>query len=290
MGDFRLLARSAIDAPADLVHAWHFRDAAARRLCPAWGPVRPLDPSPAGTQRAMRLRLGPLRGRWLLERSVSEKNRTIREVQVTGPFSRWQQTTTVVPREDGGSLVEDEVEGALSAPWIAFARSRLLRLFTARHAVAAGDLARHAGLPGGRAGTYAVSGASGLIGSAVADFLEAGGHRVLRLVRNRSGSGDRLAWNPMTGEIDAARLEGVDGVIHLAGAGVAAGRWTPARKEIIRASRVAGTSLIAETLARLERPPRVLVSASAIGYYGDRGEEIAGRARVSRARGFLAET
>src|SRR3954466_10846200 len=118
----------------------------------------------------------------------------------------------------------------------------------------------------------AVTGASGLIGSAVSRRLEGAGHHVSRLVRRQAGPGEIL-WDPATGSVDRRSLEGVDAVIHLAGENVGA-RWTTARKARIRSSRVAGTRLLSETLAALQRPPQVMISASAIGIYGDRGDEV----------------
>ena len=116
-----------------------------------------------------------------------------------------------------------------------------------------------------------VSGASGLIGSALLSRLTGRGHRVSRLVRRSAGAGE-ISWDPSRGVLDPADLEGVDAVVHLAGENVGA-RWTAARKQRIRSSRVAGTKLLSETVARLRRRPAVLVSASAIGIYGDRGDE-----------------
>ncbi len=120
----------------------------------------------------------------------------------------------------------------------------------------------------------AVSGSSGLIGSALVAFLTAGGHRVSRLVRGLAPGADSIRWDPAKGVRDAALLEGLDGVVHLAGENIGAGRWTARRKAEIRRSRVEGTRRLCESLARLAKPPKVLLSASAIGYYGDRGEEV----------------
>lgn len=136
---------------------------------------------------------------------------------------------------------------------------------------------------------FVVSGASGLVGSALTEHLTRGGHRVERLVRRASAPGAaQVAWDPAKGTIDREALEGADVVVHLAGESVAAS-WTAERKRAIRDSRVAGTGLLASTLADLRRPPRVLVSASAIGYYGDRGERTVTEDSPP-GTGFLAET
>lgn len=136
----------------------------------------------------------------------------------------------------------------------------------------------------------AVSGASGLVGSRLCSGLEAQGHRVSRLVRREptKGSGEVL-FDASRNLIGASSLEGVDAVVHLAGEPVAAGRWTAARKRRIRDSRVIGTRLIAETLAGLDTSPSVLVNASAIGFYGDRGDEILDETSEP-GEGFLPET
>jgi hypothetical protein len=148
--------------------------------------------------------------------------------------------------------------------------------------------------------TVAITGATGLIGSTLAASLTAEGHAVRRIRRGEGthhppasggypGTGGRgdIVWDPAAGRLDPRALEGVDAVVHLAGESVA-DRWTKARKKEILASRVNGTRLLAETLARLERPPSVLVSGSAVGYYGDRGDEILDES-AGPGRGFLAD-
>jgi uncharacterized protein (TIGR01777 family) len=132
-----------------------------------------------------------------------------------------------------------------------------------------------------------ISGATGLLGSALIPELEGGGHRVILLSRSRS-SGDTIHWDPSSGTLDPSRLEGVDAVVHLAGESIAEGRWTPEKKRRIAESRRQGTRLLAETLAGLPGPPEVMVSASAVGYYGDRGNELL-REESEPGSDFLAE-
>lgn len=120
-----------------------------------------------------------------------------------------------------------------------------------------------------------VSGASGLIGTALCRSLRADGHRVVELVRRpAAGEPEAVEWDPMGGRLDPAALEGLDAVVHLAGAGIGDKRWSEERKRVVLESRTKGTALLAEALASLDRKPGVLVSGSAIGYYGDRGDEV----------------
>jgi len=135
----------------------------------------------------------------------------------------------------------------------------------------------------------AITGSTGLVGSEVVASLSTAGHEVVRLVRRPPAPGERaVRWDPEKGEVDAAGLEGLDAVVHLAGENIASGRWNAARKTVIRESRVNGTRLLCEALAGLARPPKTLVCASAIGIYGDRGEETLTEG-MPPGTGFLAE-
>jgi uncharacterized protein (TIGR01777 family) len=134
-----------------------------------------------------------------------------------------------------------------------------------------------------------VSGSTGLIGSALLPHLSGSGDEVLRLVRRIPCPGKaQIYWNPVAGRLEPAELEGLDAVVHLAGENISGGRWTPEKKARIRDSRVRGTRLLAEAISRLAHPPAVFVSASAIGYYGSRGEEILGE-ESQPGSGFMAE-
>ncbi len=134
-----------------------------------------------------------------------------------------------------------------------------------------------------------VTGAHGLIASALIPRLRADGHRVVRLVRGEPEGSDDVRWDPSAGTIDAAGLEGVAAVVNLAGAGIGEKKWSPARKQLIADSRTQSTDLLARTLAGLSRPPAVLLSGSAVGYYGNRGAEELTEASAP-GDDFLAET
>jgi uncharacterized protein (TIGR01777 family) len=162
---------------------------------------------------------------------------------------------------------------------------QLRRLFRYRHAVTAADLERHQQFASAPRMRIAVTGATGLIGSALSAFLTTGGHTVRRVTRSPERPDD-IGWDPAAGVLDPRALEGLDAVVHLAGESVAE-RWNARQKERILRSRVEGTGLLARTLATLERPPRVLVSSSAVGYYGDRGDELLDESS-GPGQGFLA--
>lgn len=134
----------------------------------------------------------------------------------------------------------------------------------------------------------AVTGASGLIGTALIPRLRARGDDVVRLVRRPTSAPDEITWDPAAGTIDAAKLAGVDAVVHLAGAGVGDHRWTDAYKREILDSRVNSTQTIARALASLDHKPAVLVSASAIGFYGDTGDRAVDESSPAGS-GFLAD-
>jgi uncharacterized protein len=136
-----------------------------------------------------------------------------------------------------------------------------------------------------------VTGATGLIGTALLPKLRADGHHPVRLVRRnpRNPKSDSdILWDPAAGKLDPMSLEGLDAAVHLAGENIAATRWTEAVKKKIRDSRVNGTRLLSETMARLKAPPKTLISASAIGFYGDRGAERLTE-ESPRGSGFLAD-
>ena len=133
----------------------------------------------------------------------------------------------------------------------------------------------------------AVTGSGGLIGSALVPFLRSKGHEVVPIVRGKA-VGDQVLWDPEKGTVDIDKLQGIDGVVHLAGAGVGDHRWSPRYKQTILSSRVEGTTTLAKAMAKLPMLPSVMVSASAVGYYGVRGDEVLTE-DAGNGAGFLAD-
>ena len=290
----RFVLRSQIAAPARDVFAWHARPGALQRLNPPWEPAElvRLDGIRDGDIAELRVGLGPVKQRWVARHRDYIEGRQFADEQIEGPFARWLHVHRFEQKNGSACLYEDDVTYELPLAGLGravggdFIRRKLERMFAYRHAVVASDLERHQSAPRSPL-TIAISGATGLIGSALSAFLTTGGHRVLPLVRRPARRPDEIAWDPTRGEIERDKLEGLDAVIHLAGAGIADERWTAARKREIHDSRVAGTRLISATLASLRRPPSVLVSASAIGWYGERSGVVDESA--ARGEGFLAD-
>ena len=293
----RLTYRGTIpDHPPEEVFSWHERPGALERLTPPWANVDVEHKDPGvrdGATVVLRVHQGPASFRWELRHRDYQSNRQFRDEQVSGPLKSWLHTHRFEPRPEGGTALEDviELEAPLGLPvgptWV---KGELDRLFTFRYRRLATDMARHGAHAGKPRLTVAITGASGLVGSALCHFLTTGGHRVIRLVRTREGLKEGEAyWNPHTGDVDRDALAQADAVVHLAGASIAGGRWTDERKKVLLESRVKGTDLIARTLAGLGGSgPRVLVSASAVGYYGNRNDERLDE-KSAPGGGFLAE-
>ncbi|WP_427015936.1 TIGR01777 family oxidoreductase [Pseudarthrobacter sp. P1] len=200
------------------------------------------------------------------------------DVMESGPLARWEHTHTFRDNGSGGTVMEDSVEYRLlpSSPLLNVPEGiaeralerELERIFAYRERQLLDDLQFHAAHTG-PAKTIAVSGASGLIGRQLCALLAGGGHRVLRLVRRQVRGVGEIFWDPSAGALDPEDLRGCDAVVNLAGHTIG-GRFTDKTKELIRSSRLAGTSLLAGALAGLasDGVPRTLVSASGVGYYG----------------------
>jgi uncharacterized protein len=292
------VTRTTLDASPDEVFAWHTRPGALQRMIPPWENVRVESAGEVrqGSRAVLHLKRGPLDFTWVAEHQDVEPGRQFVDVQVRGPFDAWVHTHRFLPAEGGGCVLEDEVvweppfgaAGDLLAPHLV--EKDLRRSFAFRHRRIAHDLALHRAFGDRPRLTVAITGSSGLIGSELGHLLTSGGHRVVPLVRRREEAVDgAVYWNVERQEVDVEGLRGVDALVHLAGEPISGVRWTEAKKRAIRESRVRGTELLARTLASLHDGPSTLVMASAVGYYGGRGDEIVTE-RSGPGKGFLAET
>jgi uncharacterized protein (TIGR01777 family) len=279
---FHVIERtSTLPASAEEAFAWHARPGAFERLTPPWERIDVVERTGGiedGARATLRVHTGPVPLRWVAVHQDYVQGRRFVDEQVEGPFSHWIHQHLFEPVGPAASRYTDRIEfappfgtlGAAAGMWLA--RPRVERMLAYRHSMLREDLAAHARFQTQGPLHVAVTGASGLLGSALTPFLTTGGHRVTPVTRQSKPS-DAIRWDPASGAIDVSALEGLDAVVHLAGENVGA-RWTGERKRRIRESRAAGTRLLAEALAELKRPPRVLVSASAMGIYGDRGDEV----------------
>ena len=272
-----------VGAPLDEVFTWHTRPGAFARLAPPWVPLRVA--AEAASLRDGRAVLALPGGmRWVARHDPAayDPPRRFADELASLPLSAvlpWRHVHEFAEAGPASIRVTDRVFTPVPAV--------LLRpMFGYRHRQLAGDLAAHQWAHELRSEplTVAMTGSSGLIGSALATFLTSGGHSVIRLVRRAPRSPSERRWNPE----DPDLLHGVDAVVHLAGAPIA-GRFTPGHKHAIRASRITPTRKLAELAAATPGGPSVLVTASAIGYYGPgRGDELLTEDSPPGA-GFLAD-
>ncbi|GAA4442576.1 TIGR01777 family oxidoreductase [Bremerella cremea] len=286
--------RSKIPVSVPMAFHWHERPGALDRLLPPWENVQieqrsdSIDP---GSRVVLRMSLGGLPLRWVAEHTELHPNDYFRDLQVSGPFSRWEHTHRFHTDDEGNCVLEDQVDYRIPGGSLgqrlgkSTVEQMLVQMFRYRHDTTTHDLIAHARYQERSPMKIAITGASGLVGSQLAPFLTTGGHEVVSI--SRSAGENTIQWDIKNQQIDAAALEGIDAVIHLAGESVV-GRWTDKKKEAIRRSRVDGTTLLAKTLAGLQTPPKVLVCASAMGFYGDRGDEILTESSPA-GDGFLAD-
>ncbi|UXA16214.1 TIGR01777 family oxidoreductase [Mycobacterium sp. SMC-4] len=281
---------SIVEHPRGQVWDWHSRPGAIHRLTPPWQPMTALAEAESLADGVAVLRL-PGGLRWVARHDPSAyqpPHRFVDELSSDGVVSwpvrlagGWRHTHTFDDLDGTRTRMHDHVEAAVPAV--------LLRpMFVYRHRQVADDLAAHrrAAQAGMSPMVVAVTGSSGLVGAALCAFLSTGGHRVIRLVRGPAGGPDERQWSPQSPARDL--LDGVDAVVHLAGASIA-GRFTAEHRAQIRDSRVEPTRLLAEVAAAATDGPGVFVGASAIGYYGSNRGDTQLTEDSSRGNGFLAD-
>ncbi len=282
----RFTSQTTLNVPASFAYDWHLHPGALKRLLPPWEKIRI-------TRHAEKVANGNcvglsvplvagLRTEWLTEYRNIEPDHRIEQVQLKGPFHTWCQTSTFESITETSCKLIDDIEysvpfgkagSLLGEP---FVQKKLKAWFTYRHRQAKTEVELHYDYHLQKRMRILVSGSTGVIGNSLCSFLETGGHEVIRLVRSEkvaSLNPKTVFWDPEHGEVDRNSLESFDAVIHLGGANIAHHKWDADYKKKIRRSRVHSTQLLSALLATLQEKPSVFIVASAIGYYGDRGDE-----------------
>ena len=290
-----------VDANAEDTFAWFEHEGSFRRLMPPWEvaeEIRADESLEVGSQRVFRFPMGPIKMTWVAEHTGYEPPYFFSDKMVKGPFWSWSHDHHLI-EEDGVTKVVDEVSyqvpfgplGNLADRVLGgrLVRGRLSQMFTARELRLQRDMAQHAKFSEVRRKRILVAGSSGMIGTQLVAFLDTGNHDVWRLVRRPVKEGAReLQWDPSAGILDESKIEGFDAIIHLGGEGIGDKRWNKKRKGEIRDSRIHSTALLSDAISKLSEKPEVLILASAIGWYGDRGDEELDE-KSDSGEGFLPE-
>lgn len=285
------------------VWAWHARPGAIRRIMPGWEGIRPIEVGGIhdGAKTSFKISIGPIPQRWVAEHHSYIEGEQFCDNMVKGPFGRWDHAHKFLAVSDDEMTIHDHVDWKL--PFHFFSRigapimvmPRLRQMFKHRTRRINADMNRQAKFKDAPRKRILISGSTGLIGTQLSAFLETDGHDVHRLLRKTSAlhpDSDKnkiVRWDDQTGEVLEGSMENFDVIIHLAGAGIGDKRWSKKRKQLILNSRTIPTKNLAENIAHLASPPSLFMSASAIGFYDNRGDEELDETS-SIGSGFLAET
>jgi uncharacterized protein (TIGR01777 family) len=272
--------RSRFPVSAEELFAWHSAPGALERLTPPWESViiSKQEPLREGSTTIFYLKIGFIKIKWIAKHTNYIENRQFTDIQVRGPFSSWRHTHTFIPESANSSFLEDNIQYRLKLHPISriiagrFVTRKLEKMFSYRHLITQNDFVRKKTR---KPITIALTGTSGLIARHLIPYLSTQGHRITRLVRCDPINEDEAFWSLDHGILDCTFTD-TDAVIHLAGEPIGEGMWTRKKMESIKQSRVDGTRLIAERLAAMDKPPATLICASAIGYYGNRGNTLLG--------------
>ena len=258
--------------------------------------VRADDNLEEGSQRIFRFPMGPIKMSWVAQHTAYNPPHSFEDIMLKNPFKSWHHTHKFEKTTDGKVLIHDKVNYKLPLGFLGnivagkMIKKRLTRMFTAREIRLERDLKRHAEFSHIKRKKILVAGSSGLIGRQLVAFLDTGGHDVWRLVRRTPKDGEKeISWSPKDGSINPSELEGFDTIIHLGGAGIGDKRWTKKRMKLIEESRTKSTKILAETIAKLDKKPESFIIASAVGWYGERGDETLDEDSTP-GEGFLPET
>jgi uncharacterized protein len=272
--------RTRIEAPAELVMAWHARPGALERILPPWEKLRIVEWNRDlrdGARAVFTVSIAGIPRTWVADHFGYIEGRQFCDVQPKGPFAYWHYVHKADPDGPNACYYEDNIEyqlpfGALGSMLGGrYVRERLERIYAYRHATVKHDSQLHAQFSR-QPLRILVTGASGMLGSRLVHFLSAGGHSVGILTRGTAPTYAKVvAWNPQQGILPREQLEGFDAIVHLDGLRETASVGLR-RAERLKSERTLSTQLLCETLARLDTPPGVLICGSSTAFYGDRGE------------------
>jgi uncharacterized protein (TIGR01777 family) len=274
---------SPLSCSAEEAFAWHERPGALERLSAPWDTVEILSRKGGirdGDRIELKIGNGPFAKHWVAEHHDYRPPHQFADLQVRGPFASWDHTHLFRPIDQDHCELVDEIDYKLPYGFFGacagggYVASTLNSVFEYRHDVTRHDLELYRRLRDQPRQTVLVSGASGMVGSALVPLLTTQGHAVRKLGRSSGSASNSFGWDPRRGVIDDGALDGADAVVHLAGENIAGQRWTDDVKRRLLESRTIPTRLLCERMAAMPVRPKVLVCASAVGFYGNRGEEV----------------
>ncbi|OJU82238.1 MAG: TIGR01777 family protein [Chlamydia sp. 32-24] len=271
--------KTLLEANAKEVFDWHNRKGAFERLSPPWQQIKIVqhdEPLQKGGKAILLLTKGPFKLKWELEHKEVHPGHFFNDVQLKGPLKFFEHNHIFEQINDKSSFLIDSLQyqlpGGKVIKWccLPFVKRNLKKLFRFRHQIVQEDI-KTLKASKGKPMKFLIAGSNGLVGQALIPFLTTQGHTVYTLVRKKTDKPNEILWNPKEGILDKNQIEGFDCIVNLAGENIAK-KWNEQVKKDILDSRVESTNLLAKTIAELQNPPKVLINASAIGYYGNRGE------------------
>ena len=288
--------------PVSAVWSWYDSPGAFRRIMPEWEGITPVQAGALmdGERTKFKVSIGPIKRMWVARHHGVVSGKVFNDVMEKGPFGAWDHEHKFVAKTDSTSSIEDTIQWRLPLHPLTFwtapftVKGRMDQMFAFRTVRVKNDLERIAAFAHLPRQRILISGSTGLIGLQLCAFLSAAGHSITRLVRpstqlpSDAQGDDVVVWNDQTGEVVSGDLNGFDTVIHLAGAGIGDKRWSKARKALIESSRTVPTHNLATLLAGLDQPPKAFLCGSAIGFYGNRGDETLNESS-SPGSNFLAD-
>jgi uncharacterized protein (TIGR01777 family) len=288
----------SVDLPVsiDKAFAWHEREGALDRMIPPWQNVKLIKREGSirnGDETLLELKLGPLTHQWLAQHRDYHPPHQFTDVQIKGPFHSWKHQH-IFTGDQNSSRLTDQIEFELpfgplgEALGSHLTEKNLEKAFLYRHTTLKNDLIQHESMKWPRPLRFLISGGTGLVGSALTAFLRTGGHSVTILTRKKKVGAHEWRWDAKTSIDQPERLSEIDVVIHLAGESIAADRWSDAVKKEILDSRILSTRLLVDAIEKASPRPPVFICASAIGFYGDRGDSLLDES-AQAGQGFLAD-